>query len=110
MSRDSSRPWSAETPHLYTLVIELSGDADAEREAAEREGEARRILEAKTGQGDQARLTAQAEGRKAAADALQREKEAEAAVLEVQNRAMAQAGEMFETSILDLDRHLTPVA
>jgi beta-galactosidase len=26
------RPWSAETPHLYTLVLELSGDADDARE------------------------------------------------------------------------------
>ena len=42
-------------------------------------GEALRIKEAKAGEGRQARLTAEAEGRKAAADALQKEKEAEAA-------------------------------
>ncbi len=52
--------------------------ANAEQEAAQLEGEARRILAEKAGQGEQAKLTAEAEGRKAAAAALEREKQAEA--------------------------------
>jgi flotillin len=53
--------------------------ADAEQQAASRNGEAKRILSEKEGQGTQAKLTAEAEGRKAAALARQRELESEAA-------------------------------
>ncbi len=37
------RPWSAETPDLYTLVLELSGDSDDEREALARRIGFRRV-------------------------------------------------------------------
>lgn len=40
---DRVRPWSAETPDLYTLVIELSGNSEDEREALARRIGFRRV-------------------------------------------------------------------
>lgn len=53
--------------------------ADAKQQAAEKDGEAGRILKEKEGLGQQAKDTGIAAGRKALASALQAEKEAEAA-------------------------------